>query len=221
MQDGTDEAKWRELARQLSCPEGPAGMETADMMRTTNDMMIRSAMEVLGITGNDQVLEIGPGGGRHVEYLFEQVAPARYTGVDISETMVREAGRYHAEKPYAGRVSFLLSDGIQLPFGDASFDRAFSVNTVYFWQDSAAYAHELYRVMKPGGLISLAYGEKRFMETLPFTRYGFRLYDTEMVTRLLENSGFHLSGHSHKKEEFENTAGMKVQREYTVTLAKK
>ena len=58
-----------------------------------------------------------------------------YTGVEVSLTMVREARKANRALEEEGRVKFYLTAVDRLPFPDATFDRAVSVNSIYFWQD--------------------------------------------------------------------------------------
>jgi SAM-dependent methyltransferase len=50
----------------------------------------------------------------------------------------------------------LRADVSALPFEDGSFDRAYSVNSVFFWPDPDAAFAEIYRVLRPGGLAVIA-----------------------------------------------------------------
>ena len=43
---------------------------------------------------------------------------------------------------------FDVADGRALPYGDASFDKAFTVNTVYFWSDPTRGCSEILRVLQ-------------------------------------------------------------------------
>src|SRR5690606_19647135 len=77
-----------------------------------------------------------------------------------------------------------------LPFRDAAFDKVFTVNTLYFWEEPELQLSEIRRVLRPTGIFCLAIASKAFMETLPFSRYGFRLYSPEEASQLLANNGF-------------------------------
>jgi ubiquinone/menaquinone biosynthesis C-methylase UbiE len=180
----------QELAKQLGCPEGAGGIRTADFMNVNNAGMIRRAMEVLSVYEGDRVLEIGPGNGGHVTNLVGSLDKIHYMGVDISSTMIEEATKMNEELVKAGKVAFRLSDGKSLPFDDDEFTRILTVNTLYFWENPAAYAGEIRRVLKPGGVFVLAISEKNFMEKLPFTQYGFQLYHKHDAEQLLVDAGF-------------------------------
>ncbi|MFC3198770.1 class I SAM-dependent methyltransferase [Parapedobacter deserti] len=185
---------FRAAAAQLAKPEGEDGITTAEHMNTSNADMTRHAIDLLDCEDGDSILEIGPGNGRFAEYVLLKGANVRYTGVDISETMVAAAQKIN--KPYVsnGQAVFKLTDGLYLPFSDNTFHKIFTVNTLYFWKNPALQLMEIRRVLKPSGIFCLAIASKRFMETLPFSAYGFTLYAPEEAEELLLANGFVLTG---------------------------
>ena len=48
-------------------------------------------------------------------------------------------------------------DAANLPYADTSFDKVFSVHTLYFWPDLDAGLREMQRVLRPGGDLLLAF----------------------------------------------------------------
>ncbi|WP_129717978.1 class I SAM-dependent methyltransferase [Pedobacter sp. SYP-B3415] len=211
-----EESTNRELARQLRCPDGENGLRTAIGMEQHNTNMIRKTVDTLAPTPGAHVLEIGFGNGSHLDYLFQACQDLRYTGVDISETMVNEAQRLNAKHPVASKLAFLLTDGLSLPFGPSIFDCAFSVNTVYFWEQPLQYAAEIRRVVKPGGALCLGFADHSFMTQLPFTQYGFKLYDQEKAAALMHQSGFHVKDATTFTEHLQNKMGESVERVFHV-----
>ena len=184
------EEELKELAKQLSCPDGEGGVKTADFMNVNNAGITRRSMELLSVSNGDSVLEIGPGNGGHVASLAAGLTEISYTGVDISQTMVDEATKMNEELVKEEKVSFRFTNGKTLPFEDATFTKIVTVNTLYFWENPAEYAAEIYRVLQPGGRFVLSIADKTFMEKLPFTQYGFQLYHKEDAEKLLVDTGF-------------------------------
>ena len=66
--------------------------------------------------------------------------------------MVAEAKRFNAELVASGRAEFHCCNAERMPFGDASFDRAFSIGVIHFWSDPVALLKELRRVLERGGV---------------------------------------------------------------------
>jgi SAM-dependent methyltransferase len=92
------------------------------------------------------VLEIGAGIGRWAA-TFDP-AKTRFTGVDISESMVETAQENFPQCQF----DLLGEDGV-LPYGDESFDLSFSVTVMHHnpTQTKRALISEMWRVTRPGG----------------------------------------------------------------------
>lgn len=181
---------FKQVAAQLANPSGEMGRTIAKNMNRSNGDMTRRTVDMLGIQTGEAVLEIGPGNGALATYVRDKAWGVRYMGADISPTMVEEATRIHREAIADGRMAFSLVDGTALPFRDAAFDKVFTVNTLYFWEEPELQLSEIRRVLRPTGIFCLAIASKAFMETLPFSPYGFRLYSPEEASQLLANNGF-------------------------------
>lgn len=140
-------------------------------------------MAELGPRAGDRVLEIGFGGGALLAALLE--AGARPAGADVSEAMV---GR--ARRRFRGRVEIARASIEALPFGDGAFDKAASVNNIYFWPDPGAGMRELARVVRPGGRLAIAFEPPEELARWPGHRHGFRLVSLDEATALMEEAGF-------------------------------
>ncbi|CAG5016680.1 hypothetical protein DYBT9275_05607 [Dyadobacter sp. CECT 9275] len=221
MQKEWTESDLKEVARQLSNPEGDAGVKTGALMQVNNANMIQSTIMCLNMDDGDTVLEIGPGNAAHLKFLLSQADGLIYTGADISATMVQEAQWLNQDHILAGEASFRLTDGVTLPFPDHSFDKVFTVNTLYFWAEPLIYAKEIYRILKSGGLFGLTFADQDFMKDLPFTKYGFQLYSQEMAVGLLEKAGFEIESIIQQNENITGNQGMKVSRDFMIVLAGK
>jgi hypothetical protein len=44
----------------------------------------------------------------------------------------------------------------------------------------------MYRTLRPGGALHITFAQKATMAKMPFTKYGFQLYDSPKMTTLLE-----------------------------------
>lgn len=215
------EEELKEIASQLGNPDGSAGVKTGERMYHSNANMIRFGINSLEIKSGDNILEIGPGNGAHVSSIIEISNSVRYHGVDISETMVQEANKLNENLVTAGEVSFTLSDGKVLGFANDTFDKIFTVNTVYFWTDPVAFAREIHRVLKPGGIFSLIFSDKSFMQQLPFTKFGFQLYDRKLAEQLLAEADFSLFQTIEELEMTKSNLGEDVERPVIAVVAKK
>lgn len=221
MEKEWNDEELKEVASQLSSPNGEAGKKTGERMAASNENMINRTISCLRLGSGEKVLEIGQGNGSHVGLLMAQATALEYTGIDISDTMIAEASRINAELLESGQVSFAVSDGEHLGFPADTFQKIFTVNTLYFWKDPRAYAAEIFRVLKPGGRFCITFADKKFMEQLPFTKWEFQLYDPQMVSQLLEAAGFHIIEVIEEKDNTRSNLGAAVQRDMVIISAGK
>lgn len=215
------EQELKELASQLSHPKGENGIATAKSMNVANNNMIRNVINQIDIFDDINILEIGPGNGLHIKYLFEKNPNINYTGIDISELMIQEATELNSEFTNNGKAIFELTDGEIVEKENNSFNAIFTVNTLYFWKNPKEYLQELYRVLKNQGQLILGFVPKSTMEKIPFTKYGFELYDNESVKNLLEEIGFKIDKIISLTEEVLSNMGDKKIRTFTVIKALK
>lgn len=208
------------LAQHLARPEGEKGIEIGEMMNATNIGMSLESIHALVIEDHEHILEIGHGNADHIKHIVNKARNVRYTGIDISETMHHEAIRLN--KAFGNQAEFLLYDGQTLPFGDKMFDKIFTVNTVYFWQQPVQYLNEIYRVLKDNGAFVLTFGQRDFMEKLPFTKFGFRLYNTDEMEETVSQSHFKRMQISERQEDVKSKTGNEtITRNYTILTIKK
>ncbi|MCJ8153819.1 class I SAM-dependent methyltransferase [Chryseobacterium sp. SSA4.19] len=210
----------KKLAQHLANPHGKEGIETGEMMHSTNIGMILESINALLIEDDETILEIGHGNAAHVKYIIDKARSVRYTGIDISETMHLEAKRLNQE--YQHQADFVWYEGEKLPFADKTFDKIVTVNTVYFWENPVEYLDEIYRVMKDNGTFVLTFGQRDFMEKLPFTQFGFTLYNTDEMEETVSGSLFKRMKISDREEQVKSkTEDQTIHRIYTILTIKK
>ncbi len=215
-----DQEKLKILAQNLANPEGEKGIEIGEMMNATNIGMTLESIQALLIEDNEHILEIGHGNAGHVKSILNRAQNIRYTGIDISETMHSEAKKLN--EAFKDQVDFVLYDGENLPFEDKTFDKIFTVNTVYFWKQPVDYLNEAYRVLKKTGTFVLTFGQRDFMEKLPFTQFDFTLYNTDEMEETVSKSYFNRMTVSEREEEVKSKTGDEtITRNYTILTIKK
>ena len=89
-----------------------------------------------------------------------------------------------------GRVNFIHAGAADLPFDDYSFDKIFTINTFYFWDDHDKVLRELKRVLKKDGTLILSLRPKNNLEQIPVTKYNFALIPDQDIIELLHSNGF-------------------------------
>jgi SAM-dependent methyltransferase len=91
----------------------------------------------------------------------------------------------------AGGGEFFLGNSDRLPFDDKSFDKVFTVHTVYFWKTPLDHLAEARRVLKPGGRFVLGFRpaeDAGFQATFPSEIYHIR--PEAEVAQLARDVGF-------------------------------
>ena len=108
----------------------------------------------LHLVEDAHVLEIGPGPGYFSVEVARRIPGGRLELFDIQREMLAKARRKLA---IAGQsnVGFIQGDAISLPFEEACFDVAFLVAVLGEVSDPSACLRELYRTLRPHGLLSI------------------------------------------------------------------
>lgn len=181
---------FRLIARHLRTPDGLFGQLIARLMNVGNRPMNRATLEALDLEAGHRVLEVGFGGASLFDDLLRRTPEGAVAGLELSDTMLHRAERRFRSAIEQGRLNLKRGSVEAIPFGDARFDRAFTVNTIYFWSDPEQAARELARVLTPGGRLCVAYGRVEDLKRLPPTQYGFRLWERDEVEALLRGAEF-------------------------------
>lgn len=211
----------KELANQLGNPKGEIGIEVANMMNTTNIGMTKHAIESLNLEKNDVVLELGHGNCGHLSFLMNEAENLKYFGLEISELMRQEAIKSNQNYIENNSADFKLYNGTEIPFNDESFDKIFTVNTLYFWQKPNLLLQEIKRVLKPNGIFTLTFADKSFMEKLPFTPFGFNLYSLKDAEKLLQKNEFKIPKSISQTEQVFSKTNEMVNRTFFTVMVEK
>lgn len=122
-----------------------AWAQTYDDSRGASPSVLNPIREALGDPTGDALLDIGGGTGNFAQPLSE--AGFAVTLADFSPEMIKRA---RAKVP---TVSFVVADGQRLPFRDASFDCAISINVLGHMPDWRVALKEARRVLRDGPLV--------------------------------------------------------------------
>jgi ubiquinone/menaquinone biosynthesis C-methylase UbiE len=125
---------------------------------------LEATVEVAGLIkagAADHLLDIGSGIGGPARY-FASHFGCRVTGIDLTPEFCEVACHLTRLLGLEDRIAFELGDALAMPFADASFDGAYSMNVSMNIADKAALYRETHRVLKPGAwfvLSEIARGE--------------------------------------------------------------
>ncbi len=106
------------------------------------------------LSANMSLLDVGCGPGTITVGLAEILALGAVVGMD-NDPQRTESGKAHAAERAVGNVSFEVGDAAALPFPDGTFDAAFANTLLQHVPDPGAVVTEVFRVLKPGGVLGV------------------------------------------------------------------
>jgi len=147
----------RFLRAQFGRPTGFWGNIVGKIMARTpsNQDRIHWTISLLDIKPDDRILEIGFGPGIAIELVSKIASEGFIVGVDHSEVMVRQASRRNDRAIRGGKVMLQLGSVSNLPKFNESFDKIFTINSIHFWNEPVDCLKELWKLLRPGGLIAV------------------------------------------------------------------
>lgn len=138
------------------------------------------------------VLDVGCGTGINLLWMTQQFKPEAVVGCDYSSVALEWSGMtLHRSASYSARVTPRLTQGDvrSLPFGDASFDLATSLDVLDQFPptgEDVQCFRELYRVLRPGGVAYVREPAYQWLmcshDTLFDTKH--RYTTTELATKM-------------------------------------
>lgn len=124
----------------------------------------RRTVELAGIEAGERVLDACCGSGSSALVMAGKVGPAgRVVGVDLAERLLGLA-RSKAERQGLGNVKFVAGDVTRLALPDNDFDAVVCVFGIFFAPDMVEAVVELWRVVRPGGSLSITTWGRRVFE---------------------------------------------------------
>jgi ubiquinone/menaquinone biosynthesis C-methylase UbiE len=110
----------------------------------------------IGLTGSEQVLELGPGPGFYSVEIARRLTHGELTLFDLQPEMLEKARR-RLERAGFHHVAFIAGQASdELPFAEDRFDTAFLAAVIGEVPDKPACLRSLRRVLRPGGRLVFA-----------------------------------------------------------------
>ena len=177
------------IGEQFKKPTGKGGKVSSFFMNRLNKLQYKSVINYVKEACDEDILDIGFGNG----YLINKVAKIynnnRVYGIDISEDMLKVASIKNKEFIENGQVNLLLADVENLSFEDNKFNRIYTVNTLYFWNNPNRALKEINRVLKNNGIFINCFYTEEWLNKIRYTKYGFNKYSLEKILKVYKANG--------------------------------
>jgi ubiquinone/menaquinone biosynthesis C-methylase UbiE len=182
------------LDRQYRRPTGLLGFFIGRQMARDHQPENLWTVSILNAQPSDHILELGFGSGFAIQALTKVVTQGKISGVDYSRVMVSAARWRNSRAIKTGRVDLRWADAAALPFDDHSFDKAYSIHSIYFWPQPLVALKEVWRVLKPDGSLVMTILPREEMEVMFPDSLSetpeFKSYSGEELAQLLIQAGF-------------------------------
>ena len=176
-------------------PNGIGGEISTKIMNIMNQKQYKTVLENINLESNDNVLDIGFGNGYLLDKLYKQHIPIRLYGIDISEDMLKKVSEKNRKIIENGDLKLFLENINKTSFNQNYFDKIYTINTIYFWEDLIKCFSEIKRILKPNGIFINVIYSKYFLEKMTiFTKYGYNKYAIEDIVKITEDNGMKTIG---------------------------
>jgi SAM-dependent methyltransferase len=133
----------------------PDDLAPVDEFHTRGRPATVELAKLLGLTGTEQVLDVGCGIGGPARFLANTYG-CQVTGIDLTPEFVEVAEKLSRLTRLGDKVGYLSANALAIPFVDATFDVVWSQNVAMNIADRQRLYAEIHRVLRPGGKYALS-----------------------------------------------------------------
>jgi ubiquinone/menaquinone biosynthesis C-methylase UbiE len=120
---------------------------------------LKAALEIVPVTDNSSVLDIGCGTGLLFPYVANKAK--LLVGIDISPKLLKQAKKRARQHP---STHLILADADKTPFKNQTFQNLFAITLLQNMPDPTATLKEMKRITKPEATIVLTTLKKKFTQ---------------------------------------------------------
>jgi SAM-dependent methyltransferase len=131
-----------------------ADLSPLDQFHTRGLAATKAMAAALNPAPGSRILDIGSGLGGPARYLAAEYR-VRVVGIDLSPSFVRVAQTLAERVGLGDAVHFEQGDALDLPFGDGTFDHAWTQHVAMNIADRLRLYRGIHRVVKPGGALAI------------------------------------------------------------------
>lgn len=170
-------------------PKGLLSKWVARYMEKNHHNINQWTIQLLNIQENDRILEIGTGRGMTLSKVAEHLDRGKVYGVDASHHMIKYAKRKNKKFVEQNKAVITLGKAEKLPFEDRSFNKLFTVQTIYYLPDMEQVMKEVYRVLQVDGEVFLSF-QKQELQKEQKRLHAFSIYSEQEISRMFSEYHF-------------------------------
>jgi len=177
------------VGTKFSNPRGITGRLFTKLMNIMNQKQYRAVLNNINLEPNDVLLDIGFGNGYLIHKLLKRNIPIKICGIDISNDMVSNVSKKYKRFIDDGCLNVDLENIANTSFENETYNKIYTVNTMYFWNELEKCFSEIKRILKPNGIFLNAVYTREFLDRIIYTKYGFNKYSIDDVIKITEENG--------------------------------
>ncbi|WLR50788.1 class I SAM-dependent methyltransferase [Bacillus tianshenii] len=140
---------------QFAKPRGWFGWIIGKVLATSNQDINEWTISLLDIQQNDNILEIGYGPGKAIQYINDSFPTVFIAGIDYSDVMFEQAKNENHKGIEEGKIDLYQGDVKDLPNFGCKFNKVFSVNNYTLWEDNMTCLRNIHAMLQPKGQIAI------------------------------------------------------------------
>ena len=178
---------------QFMRPHGEDGLKMIKEMNQGHEDISNFAMECIDTSVDDDVLDIGCGGGVNIEKFLRRCPDGNVWGLDYSVVSVSESIKRNQEAVDMGRCQVIEANVCNMPIDDDTFDIVSAFSSIYFWPDFKNTLKKVFKIIKTNGQFMIACGSDGNDpndENWVDADAGMTVYTEEQLIEYLKKAGF-------------------------------
>jgi len=173
-------------------PNGIGGILSTLFMNIFNQKQYKAVLDNINLKDNDNILDIGFGNGYLINKLFKKYIQIKIFGIEISNDMVNKVSKKYKKYIEKEQLKLNLEDIGKTSFENETFNKIYTINTIYFWNNLEKCFSEIKRILKPNGIFLNIIYTKEYLNKIIYTKFGFNKYTVEEIKNITENNGMEI-----------------------------